>query len=110
MRFAISTTPNCRSRRVALEIHTNKACRMPIGIRNPRDKFDQANLDVGDPLTGTDLAPVKMPNGFSYHLQELAFFSWFYGAPSTAVHDWFSNNNTFSDKAGTPLDAGPPCP
>ncbi len=70
----------------------------------------QANLEVGDPLTGTDLAPVKMPNGFSYHLQELAFFSWFYGAPSTAVHGWFSNNNTFSDKAGNPLDAGPPCP
>ena len=70
----------------------------------------QANLEVGDPLTGTDLAPITMPNGFTYHLQELAFFSWFYGAPSTAVHGWFSNNNTFSDKAGTPLDAGPPCP
>jgi len=70
----------------------------------------QNNLEVGDPLSGTDLAPITMPNGFTYHLQELAFFSWFYGAPSTAVHGWFSNNNTFSDQSGTPLDAGPPCP
>jgi hypothetical protein len=70
----------------------------------------QANLEVGDPLSGTDLAPVTMPNGFTYHLQELAFFSWFYGAPSVGVHGWFSNNNSFSDAAGTPLDAGPPCP
>jgi hypothetical protein len=70
----------------------------------------QANLEVGDPLSGTDLAPVTMPNGFTYHLQELAFFSWFYGAPSVGVHGWFSNNNSFSDQSGTPLDAGPPCP
>jgi hypothetical protein len=40
----------------------------------------QNNLEVGDPLTGTNIAPVTMPNGFTYHLQELAFFSWFYGA------------------------------
>jgi hypothetical protein len=70
----------------------------------------QNNLEVGDPLSGTDLPAVKMPNGFTYHLQELAFFSWFYGAPSVAVNGWFSDNNTFSDKSGTPLDAGPPCP
>ncbi|MBV8741487.1 MAG: hypothetical protein JOZ12_06845, partial [Sinobacteraceae bacterium] len=42
----------------------------------------QANLEVGDPLSGTDVVPVTMPNGFTYNLQELAFFSWFFGAPS----------------------------
>jgi hypothetical protein len=34
----------------------------------------QNNLEVGDPLTGTIVPPVVMPNGFTYHLQELAFF------------------------------------
>jgi hypothetical protein len=63
----------------------------------------QANLEVGDPLSGTILPPVKMPNGFTYHLQELAFFSWFFGTPSTGVNGWFSDNGTFL------TDAGPPC-
>jgi hypothetical protein len=63
----------------------------------------QGNLEVGDPLTGTNVAPVTMPNGFTYHLQELAFFSWFYGAPSIGVNGWFSNNGTFT------TDAGPVC-
>jgi hypothetical protein len=64
----------------------------------------QANLEVGDPLSGTDVAPVTMPNGFTYHLQELAFFSWFFGAPSVGINGWFSNNGTFL------TDAGPICP
>jgi hypothetical protein len=63
----------------------------------------QGNLEVGDPLTGTLAPPIFMPNGFTYHLQELAFFSWFYGAPSVGLHGWFSNNGTFLS------DAGPPC-
>jgi hypothetical protein len=65
--------------------------------------FCQNNLEVGDPLTGTGAPPIVMPNGFTYHLQELAFFSWFYGAPSIGIHGWFSNNGTFL------TDAGPPC-
>jgi hypothetical protein len=65
--------------------------------------FCQNNLEVGDPLTGTGVPPIVMPNGFTYHLQELAFFSWFYGAPSIGIHNWFSNNGTFL------TDAGPPC-
>jgi hypothetical protein len=36
-------------------------------------------------------------------MQELAFFSWFYGAPSVGVNGWFSNNDTFTH------DAGPVC-
>ena len=63
----------------------------------------QNNLEVGDPLTGTNIPPVKGANGFTYHLQELAFFSWFYGEPSIAVNNWFSDNNTFT------TDAGPAC-
>jgi hypothetical protein len=63
----------------------------------------QANLEVGDPLTGTFLPAVTMPNGFAYHLQELAFYSWFFGAPSVGANGWYSNNGTFL------TDAGPPC-
>ena len=63
----------------------------------------QGNLEDGDPLTGTNAPPVVMPNGFTYHLQELVFFSWFYGAPSIGVNGWFSDNGSFL------TDAGPVC-
>jgi hypothetical protein len=62
----------------------------------------QGNLEVGDPLTGTTLPPIKMPNGFSYNLQELTFFSWFFGGPSLGVNGWYSDNGTFATDAGTP--------
>jgi hypothetical protein len=61
----------------------------------------QGNLEVGDPLSGTLLPPVKMPNGFSYHLQELAFFDWFFRiSPSIGVNGWFSDEGTFLTGAG----------
>lgn len=64
----------------------------------------QANMEVGDPLSGTLAPPIYNPeNGFTYHMQELAFFSWFYGAPSVGLHGWFSDNDTFTQ------DAGPVC-
>jgi hypothetical protein len=63
----------------------------------------QNNLEVGDPLSGTNFSDIGGRNGFTYHLQELAFFSWFFSSHSTAVHGWFSNNNTFT------TDAGPVC-
>jgi hypothetical protein len=64
----------------------------------------QGNLEVGDPLSGTLGPPIYNPeNGFTYHMQETAFFSWFYGAPSVGIHGWFSNNDTFTH------DAGPVC-
>jgi hypothetical protein len=63
----------------------------------------QNNLEVGDPLTGTNVGPIFGKNGFTYHFQELAFYSWFYGAPSVGIHGWFSDNGTFL------TDAGPPC-
>ena len=63
----------------------------------------QNNLEVGDPLSGTNAPPIVMPNGFTYHLQELAFFSWFFGTPSIGINGWFSDNGTFL------TDAGPVC-
>jgi hypothetical protein len=39
----------------------------------------QGNLEVGDPLTGNDAPRIVGKNGITYHLQELAFFSWFSG-------------------------------
>ena len=62
----------------------------------------QGNLEVGDPLTGTVVPTVTQPNGFTYDLQELAFFSWFFGGPSIGINGWFSNNGTFTTDAGTP--------
>ena len=54
----------------------------------------QANLEVGDPLSGTTLKDNL--NGFTYHPQELAFFSWFYHqSPSLGVNGWYSNKGTF---------------
>jgi hypothetical protein len=63
----------------------------------------QGNLEVGDPLSGTEAPRIVMPNGFTYHLQELAFFSWFFTNRSTGIAGWFSDNGTFL------TNAGPPC-
>jgi hypothetical protein len=36
----------------------------------------------------------------TYHLQELAFFSWFYHSkPSLGANRWFSSNGTFRTSA-----------
>jgi hypothetical protein len=54
----------------------------------------QANLEVGDPLSGTTF-PITM-NSFTYHPQELAFFSWFYHqSPSIGISGWYSDRGTF---------------
>ncbi len=63
----------------------------------------QGNLEVGDPLTGDEAPRIAGKNGITYHLQELAFFSWFFGNPSLGIHGWDSNNATFL------ADAGPVC-
>ncbi|HLJ90236.1 MAG TPA: hypothetical protein VKZ53_25720 [Candidatus Angelobacter sp.] len=56
----------------------------------------QGNLEVGDPLSGT-LAPAITQAGFTFHLQELAFFSWFYhDSPSQGAGGKYSSNGTFS--------------
>ncbi len=63
-------------------------------------------LEVADPLAGFEAPRIFMPNGFTYHLQEIAFFSWFFGPingdPSTiGLPGWFSNNGTFLADAGS---------
>ncbi|MFY9947619.1 MAG: hypothetical protein WA261_02360 [Candidatus Sulfotelmatobacter sp.] len=65
----------------------------------------QNNYEVGDPLSGTLMPAVKMPNGFTYHLQELAFFDWYYRiSPSNGVKGWYSDNDTFKSDAGAVCD------
>jgi hypothetical protein len=61
----------------------------------------QNNYEVGDPLSGTLMPAVPMPNGFTYHLQELAFFDWYYRvSPSLGVNGWYSLNGAFTNDAG----------
>lgn len=58
----------------------------------------QNNLEVGDPLTPTNFGSVFL-NGFTYHLQELVFYSWFYGGASLGAGGKYSNNGTFHGDA-----------
>jgi hypothetical protein len=49
----------------------------------------QTNLEVGDPLSG-NVFTAKL-NGFTYHMQDLAFFSWFARqSPSIAINGQYS--------------------
>lgn len=58
----------------------------------------QSNLEIGDPLTGTTFTDTV--GGFTYHPQELAFFSWFYHqSPSLGVNGWYSDQGTFTSFA-----------
>jgi hypothetical protein len=59
----------------------------------------QTNLEVGDPLTGSNYPNVTL-SGYTYHLQELAFYSWFYGPPSIGAGAKFSDNGTFTAAQG----------
>jgi hypothetical protein len=60
----------------------------------------QGNYEVGDILAGFFMPPVIGRNGYTYTLQELAFFSYFYGGPSFAANGWYSSNNTLTTDAG----------
>ena len=60
----------------------------------------QGNYEVGDILAGVFMPPVTGKNGYTYTLQELAYFSYFYGGPSFAANGWYSNNNTLTSDAG----------
>jgi hypothetical protein len=59
--------------------------------------------EVGDPLkTGTDFPAITMTNGFTYHPQELAFYSWFYNSstdPSLGAGGKFSSNGHYTTPA-----------
>ena len=57
----------------------------------------QGNLEVADPLTGTYGTIVL--NNYTYRLQEMAFFSWFFNSPSTpslGAGGKYSSNGTFA--------------
>lgn len=56
----------------------------------------QNNFEVGDPLSGNYQAAISMPNGVTYHPQEEAFFSWFFGGTSYGSGGKYSSNGTFS--------------
>ncbi len=58
----------------------------------------QANLENGDPLSGT-IKPVVV-GAKTYHVQELAFLSWFFHqSPSIGIHGWYSNYGKFRTPA-----------
>lgn len=59
-------------------------------------------FEVGDPVNKT-IAPVKL-NGYTYHPQELAFFSWFFNPsvmPSYGAGGKFSSNGTFTTSSAS---------
>ncbi|MGC1380298.1 MAG: hypothetical protein WA814_04660 [Candidatus Baltobacteraceae bacterium] len=58
----------------------------------------QGNLETGDPLTGTQFE-VRY-NGFTYHPQQLAFFSWFYRTKSIGTGGKFSFKGKFTRTQG----------
>ena len=58
----------------------------------------QSNLENGDPLSGT--TRVVTIGGHPFHVQELAFTSWFYHqSPGSGVNGWYSNYGTFTSSA-----------
>jgi hypothetical protein len=60
----------------------------------------QTNLEVGDPVTG--IAFTTTLNGFTYHPEDLVFFSWFARqTPSIAVNGWYTFLNTFATQSAT---------
>ena len=66
----------------------------------------QGNLEVGDPLSGTLMPGISL-NGKTYHMQEQAFFSWFFNSSGTAslgAGGKFSSNGKFTG----PSKACPP--
>ncbi|MFN7994857.1 MAG: hypothetical protein U0Q18_14715 [Bryobacteraceae bacterium] len=61
----------------------------------------QSNWENGDPLSGT-LMPTITLGGIDYHVQELAFFNWFFaknGIVSVGAGHKFSSNGTFTGPA-----------
>jgi hypothetical protein len=71
----------------------------------------QNNLEVGDPLspgfgTPTNEWSVTGENGLSYHLQELAMFSWFYGGTNLGISGHYSNHGSFTGDAILCSDGG----
>jgi len=59
----------------------------------------QDNLEVGDPVTGL-ATTITMPNGFTYHPEDLVFHGWFTrSVPSGSVNGWYTFLNNFTGDA-----------
>jgi hypothetical protein len=59
----------------------------------------QDNLEVGDPVTGL-ATTITMPNGFTYHPEDLVFHGWFtHETTSSSVNGWYTFLNNFSGDA-----------
>ena len=74
--------------------------------KDPQTGSCASKLEVGDPMHNAPLPPAIVMSGYSYHVQELAFFSWFFNGPSVASYGAggsFTSNGTFSGPA-------PACP
>jgi hypothetical protein len=68
-----------------------------------------SSLEVGDPVNGKNM-PLIFMNGHNYHVQELAYFWWFFNArlfPSFGLGG-FSGNGTFQGPAKACLKGFPP--
>jgi hypothetical protein len=66
--------------------------------------YCQDNFEVGDPLSpgfGTPTSEWVVPgaNGITYHLQELAFFNWFYGGTNMGAGGKYSDHGSFGGNA-----------
>jgi hypothetical protein len=65
-------------------------------------------LEVGDPVNGRS-APLINIGGHNFHVQELAFFSWFFdvnGAISLGAGGKFSSNGKFTGPSKSPCPPG----
>lgn len=57
------------------------------------------NLEVGDPLSGTEFA-LPGAGGFQYHTQDLAFVDWFYRTPARGTGRKYSFQGVFDSVQG----------
>lgn len=57
------------------------------------------NLEVGDPLSGTEFA-LPVSGGFQYHTQDLAFVDWFYRTPARGTGGKYSFMGVFGSVQG----------
>jgi hypothetical protein len=56
----------------------------------------QYNLEVGDPLLGTLIQIYNPANAYTYHVQDLAFYGWFFAKPaSPSLNGWYSLAGNF---------------
>ncbi len=71
----------------------------------------QTNWESGDPLSGKLMAPITL-NGYAYHMQELAYFSFFFNSPSDPSFgaSYYRYLGATFSSYGTILGAASACP